>query len=253
MKTTEDRRRKTDARSATSRPRAAVGRRPSVVAPTAAVRVVCGFAALLAASWGCEQGGNATAPPQVAAGKAAPAAKKPAAAKKQVPAGHVHKTPAEHEQELIARLAEEPDDVGSRLELANLYYDTHRPKLAIPAYQAVLEARPDDLSVRTDLGTCYRNIEKLALARAEFERVLKKDPSHVNATYNLAVVCHLAGDDARAAELWEKAAVLAAGTPIAEDAAKYAAALRRPAPVSKTSSDALKGFVSRRNKKGEKP
>ncbi|MBM4032153.1 MAG: tetratricopeptide repeat protein [Planctomycetes bacterium] len=172
--------------------------------------------ALFAALQGC---GKEEPPAAPRAPKAAPAVPS-----KQADATHV---PLEHQ--LHDRLARNPGDLAALLALANHYYDTDRPHKAAVAYRQVLERKPDDPAVRTDLGTCYRNMGQLDLARAEYERVLAKHPNHVQATYNLAVVSHLAGDHLRAAELWEKAAALAPGSPAAKTALQNAAEARTAA------------------------
>jgi tetratricopeptide (TPR) repeat protein len=144
------------------------------------------------------------------------------------PAAHA-KALAAREHALLARLAEKPDDLEATLQLANLYYDTQRPALAVPGYIEVLKHQPDNPSVRTDLGTCYRNTGKLAEAKAGYERVLQKHPGHIQATYNLAIVTEELGDLLRAAELWERVAGMAPGTPAARESLRHAAAARAAA------------------------
>ena len=134
--------------------------------------------------------------------------------------------PTSQEDKLVGHLSRNPSDVEAHLALANLYYDTDRPHRAVPAYQEVLKHRPDDPNVRTDLGTCFKRLGQLIKARDEYEYVLRNDPEHVQATFNLAVVSLFAGDNLRAAELWERVASLAPGTPIAEDSQKHAAEAR---------------------------
>ena len=171
-------------------------------------------ACLLAALCGCSSD------------EAAPRA--PAPARPAAPAGSAQDT-APREQALREHVAQHPTDVNAKLALANFLYDMDRPHRAAPLYIDVLDQRPDDLSVRTDLGTCYKEMGHFGLARAEYERVLQKHPGHVQATYNLAIVSGLAGDHTRAAELWDRVAVLAPGTPAAKDAAAHAADARRAA------------------------
>ena len=140
---------------------------------------------------------------------------------------------ATREQALMAHLANHADDVDAQLALANLYYDTDRPHRAVPIYLDVLKERPDDADVRTDLGTCYKQMGLLDRARAEYERVAAAHPEHVQATYNLAVVHKLSGDELGAAELWDKVAAMAPGTKIASAATHLAAECR--AAVQKSS------------------
>ncbi len=155
-----------------------------------------------------------------------PASTRPTSPKKPATQGRRAVALAARESALHAHLADNPDDVKAYLELANVYYDTGRPQLAVPAYQEVLKRQPDNPGVRTDLGTCYKRLSKFDLARAEYERVLAKHPGHIQATYNLAVVSELMGDRVRAAELWERVGAMAPGTPIARSALRHAAAAR---------------------------
>jgi len=185
------------------------------------------LAALIAATWGCDT--------EKATGRTSGsrrAAPKPAASPAESSAGH--------EKALAERLAARPDDADARLALANLYYDTDRPHRAVPLYLEALKLR-DEPNIRTDLGTCYKNMGLLDQAAAEYERVLHTHANHIQATYNLAVVSELAGDAARAAELWERVAAIAPGTPIAGASLQHAAAARKkareaPAPTSATTS-----------------
>jgi Flp pilus assembly protein TadD len=135
--------------------------------------------------------------------------------------------PKTNEAALLAILAESPSDLVSRLALANLYFDSDRTWSAIPAYQEVLKQRPHDLNVRTDLGTCYKRIGDLKRARAEFELVIRDNPNHAQATFNLAIVIHMAGDPIYSAELWERAAEISTDSRISELARKNAEEARR--------------------------
>jgi Flp pilus assembly protein TadD len=151
----------------------------------------------------------------------------------QGPPGRSAPEAAELEQALLARLANNPEDMKAQLQLANLYYDTGRPQLAAPAYRAVLEQQPDNPSVRTDLGTCYKRMGELGEARTEYETVIRKHPGHIQATFNLGVVCELLGDHAKAAEHWERVGAMAPGTPVARQALRFAAEARAALADSK--------------------
>ena len=141
------------------------------------------------------------------------------------------------EAQLLEHLSQHTSDLQAQLALANLYYDTNRPHMAIPLYQEVLKHRPDDPAIRTDLGTCYKRLGALAQARAEYERVLKTHPEHTQTVYNLAVITYLEGDNPGAAELWERAAAQAPGTPLAQAALQHAAeAKQKPSQESDASA-----------------
>ncbi len=151
------------------------------------------------------------------------------------PPGDAHAAdPHAREAALQKRAAENPADLNALLALANFYYDADRPHRAIPLYLEILKHHPDSLGVRTDLGTCYKELGQIELARAEYEQVLQKNPGHLQATFNLAVVSELEGNNLRAAELWDRAAVLAEGSDLAKTARVHAAAARRAATKAPT-------------------
>lgn len=186
-----------------------------------ALATVLGLATLLPL-WGCDA--KKADPP--------PRSRPPA---KQAPPARLADVVAKKEKALLARLAQHPDDLDAQLALANLYFDSDRPHRAVPAYTEVLKRR-DEPNIRTDLGTCYKRMGILDKARAEYERVLRKHPGHIQATYNLAVVSELARDPRRAAELWERVAAMAPGTPIAGASLKHAANARRAARQQATTT-----------------
>ena len=119
---------------------------------------------------------------------------------------------------------------------------TPREELVELGHALCLKHR-DDPNVRTDLGTCYKRMGILDKARAEYERVLREHPAHIQATYNLAVVSALAGDQRRAAELWERVAAMAPGTPLARASLKHAAEAKRAAgrPATNTPPSSPEG------------
>jgi len=106
-------------------------------------------------------------------------------------ADHADSPTAKREKQLLDQIAKNPGDMESQLSLASLYYDTKRPRQAIPVYLKVLKERPDDANVRSDLGQCYAGLGNLQQAIAEFERVLAKDPKHLQADLR-AGKCRLA-------------------------------------------------------------
>ena len=188
------------------------------------------LAVLLAAASGCDRDAAVEPDP------APPPPARPPTAEAQAAAL------ARKEKQLTDHLAVHPQDLDVQFTLANLYYDTERPHLAVPLYQEVLKHH-DQPGIRTDLGTCYKRMGLLDQARAEYERVLSKNPGHIQATYNLAVVHETAGDGTRAAELWERVAAMAPGTPIAKVSLRHAALARKaaaaktPAPASAAPSE----------------
>ncbi|HWP64480.1 MAG TPA: tetratricopeptide repeat protein, partial [Candidatus Limnocylindria bacterium] len=99
-------------------------------------------------------------------------------------------------------LARDPKRAEALRGKANIYYDQNEAELAIPLYERYLAVKGDDLSVRTDLATMYLYSGDPPKAIAMYKDVLAKDPTFVQAHYNLAAAYHQQGDrDGALAEL----------------------------------------------------
>lgn len=83
---------------------------------------------------------------------------------------------------------------------ANVHYDRNEPALAIPLYERYLALKADDLSVRTDLATMHLYAGDAPKAIGMYKDVLAKNPHFVQARYNLAAAYHEQGDGAGALE-----------------------------------------------------
>lgn len=111
----------------------------------------------------------------------------------------------QNEMTLKSMLASNPKDLGSLIQLGNLYYDSGRFAEAVDAYGRALELDPKNADVRTDRGTSYWNIGQPDAALAEFTKSLEVAPTHAQTLYNMGVV-YLNGkkDPAQARAVWEK-------------------------------------------------
>ena len=62
--------------------------------------------------------------------------------------------------ELEAKVAANPDDFASWIQLGHLYYDSDQPEKAIAAYTKSLELHSGDANLLTDLGVMYRRTKQ---------------------------------------------------------------------------------------------
>ena len=60
--------------------------------------------------------------------------------------------------------------------------------LAVNAYQKTLADDPDNLDVRTDMATAYLNTGSPMLGVTEIKKVLEVDPDHLNANFNYGLM-----------------------------------------------------------------
>lgn len=147
------------------------------------------------------------------------------AAPMQFPATQTPSSPPSKEiLEAIDRLqktvADNPNDVGAKLLLANALHDAamHDGSLfprAIEAYKTYLKEKPGDPNARVDLGICYFELGKIdstrsaslfAQAISEMEATMKNNPKHQAGAFNLGIVYLYAGD-IEASNKWLKKTV----------------------------------------------
>jgi cytochrome c-type biogenesis protein CcmH/NrfG len=89
---------------------------------------------------------------------------------------------------LEARLAANPRDVATLIELGNLSFDAGQWPSAVGYYTRALNETPHNPDVRTDLGISYFYSGDADRALAEFDTALKDDPRHAQTLYNIGVV-----------------------------------------------------------------
>jgi tetratricopeptide (TPR) repeat protein len=99
----------------------------------------------------------------------------------------------------------DPRDAGSRLELANLYFDAERFEDAARWYEAALGIDPRNVNASTDLGISYYYTNQADKALAQFDRSLAIDPRHAKTLLNIGIVRAFAKEDlSGAAKVWQQ-------------------------------------------------
>jgi len=106
---------------------------------------------------------------------------------------------------LEKKVAQNPKDAQTWVQLGNYYFDTNKFEKAIEAYNRYLEFDPDNASVITDLGVMYRRSGKPVEAIETFNLAIEKDPKHEIARFNKGVVLmHDLKDTNAAIKAWEE-------------------------------------------------
>ena len=112
--------------------------------------------------------------------------------------------PAE-DSALLNKVEENPNDLGSWIQLGNLYFDTGNIEPAINAYTKALEIDPNNANVQTDLGIMYRRFGKIAEAIKAFNMARTIDPTHQMSLFNKGIVFYYdMGNAEGALETWNK-------------------------------------------------
>jgi cytochrome c-type biogenesis protein CcmH/NrfG len=86
------------------------------------------------------------------------------------------------------QLAENPDNIELKLQLAHAYFDAGNFEKAIPLYKDYLVKKPGVPDVLVDLGVCFFNKNDLKQAEDYFKQALTVDPKHQIAHLNMGVV-----------------------------------------------------------------
>ena len=108
-----------------------------------------------------------------------------------------------------ARLDKDSTDVGARLGLANVLYDTGNWSEAIVQYRSVLAHDSTQVTAIVDMGVCYYNLSQSDEAERLFHLALNHDPHQPVALFNLGIVSERRGDY-EAALKWYHAALQSA-------------------------------------------
>jgi len=88
---------------------------------------------------------------------------------------------------LKQKIAANPNDFDSLVQLGNMYSDVAKFPQAIEYYERALKVR-EDTNVRTDLGICLKESGRLDDALAQFKRVANDNPQSWQALYNLIII-----------------------------------------------------------------
>ena len=76
---------------------------------------------------------------------------------------------------------------------------------AVEAYQRVLAERPDDLDVRADMATAYLETNEPMRGVDEVQAVLEEDPDHLQARFNYGIMLAMIGRTDESIEQFEHA------------------------------------------------
>jgi len=107
--------------------------------------------------------------------------------------------------ELETLVRKDPGNVRAWIELGNHFFDSHRYKDAIEAYEKSLELAPEDPHVLTDLGVMYRRDNAPQKAVACFDRAIQAKPDFETAWFNKGILLmHDLNDLPGAIKAWEE-------------------------------------------------
>ena len=134
--------------------------------------------------------------------------------------------------DLQAAAERSPADAASRVELANLYFDSERFADAIRWYEDALRIDPRNANASTDLGITYYYTNQVDRALAQFDRSLDVDPTHTKTLLNMGFVRAYGKQDLDgAAKAWQRVVDIAPATPEGQRAKQALEALRTAHPT----------------------
>jgi cytochrome c-type biogenesis protein CcmH/NrfG len=132
---------------------------------------------------------------------------------------------------LKAAIEKNKNDVESRVQLGDLYFDAERFSDATVWYQAALEIDPKNVNASTDLGIAYYYMNQADRALQQFERSLGLDPRHTKTLLNIGIVRAFGKQDLDgAARVWQQVIDLAPDSPEAGMARQALQGLRSAHP-----------------------
>jgi len=102
---------------------------------------------------------------------------------------------------LEAQLKTNPNDIETKLQLANLYYDVEQFPEALPLYQDYLKVHPENDSARSDMAVALFAMRNMDQAIAELKAINRRSPKFQPATLNLFLV-YVGKRDRDSAEYW---------------------------------------------------
>jgi cytochrome c-type biogenesis protein CcmH/NrfG len=132
---------------------------------------------------------------------------------------------------LKASVERNPADAASRVQLANLYFDSERFTDAIRWYEEALKIDPRNPDASTDLGITYYYTNQVDRALAQFGRSLEIDPTHTKTLLNIGFVRAYGKQDLDgAARAWQRVVEIAPASPEGQRAKQALEALRSAHP-----------------------
>ena len=91
------------------------------------------------------------------------------------------------------KIAANPEDTQSRIQLANLQLDSGMFDAAIVNYKKYIDKTPTDADAIVDMGICYYSLKNFDEAIAVMKKAIKINPRHQLALINLGIVSMSAG------------------------------------------------------------
>jgi cytochrome c-type biogenesis protein CcmH/NrfG len=148
------------------------------------------------------------------------------------PAGQTARQLDEGQVQALERAARQnAADVGSRIQLGNLYFDVERFQDAVKWYEEALQLNPKDANVSTDLGVAFYSMSQPDRALQQFEHSLKVDPKHTKTLLNQGIVRAFGKQDLQgAAASWQKVIEVAPGSEEAATAKRALDSLKSAHP-----------------------
>ena len=93
-----------------------------------------------------------------------------------------------HLKGLEEEVRKNPQDLHAWIQLGNHYFDDHKPREALRAYERALSIKGDNPDVLTDMGIMYRQLGEFEQAAAKFTQAHQINPLHEQSRFNLGVV-----------------------------------------------------------------
>jgi cytochrome c-type biogenesis protein CcmH/NrfG len=142
-------------------------------------------------------------------------------------------------KELRGKIEADSNDAASRVQLANMYFDSERFVEAAQWYEAALKVDPKNVNASTDLGIAYYYTNQPDRALEQFDRSLAIDPKHSKTLLNIGIVRAFGKQDLEgAARAWQEVIDVAPGSQEARMATQALEGLRSAHPPSGTGAPA---------------
>ena len=106
--------------------------------------------------------------------------------------------------ELKAKIAQDPNDAGAIIVLANFLHDEGMTEEAVNYYKKYLEKNPKEPDAIVDLGICYFEMGDSKTAISQMEKAIAITPKHEKAYYNIGIISLKEKDFKKAMEYFEK-------------------------------------------------
>jgi cytochrome c-type biogenesis protein CcmH/NrfG len=128
-----------------------------------------------------------------------------------------------------------PNDVQSRVQLGNMFFDAEQYGNAITWYEQAIQLNAKDPNVSTDLGVAYYYTNQPDRALKQFDHSLSIDPRHIKTLLNVGIVRAFGKQDLEgAAKAWEQVAALSPDSPEGQAAKKGLEGLKNAHPTTGT-------------------